>query len=83
VLVNTATIATFNSGLNIFIFALNENGTATQYDKIKLYYCKIWDTNDVLLRDFVPVIKDDVYCLYDKVSGTYFYNQGSGSFMGA
>ena len=31
--------------------------------------------------DLIPVIdKNNVACLYDKVSGQFFYNQGSGNF---
>lgn len=39
-------------------------------------------TKDGLVRDFVPVLDgDNVACMYDKVSGRYFYNQGEGEFV--
>ena len=48
----------------------------------RIYYTKIWDENNVLVRDMIPV-KDihGVACMYDKVSGQFFYNQGTGNFI--
>lgn len=49
----------------------------------RLYACKIRDKEtNTLLRDFVPAVdSNDVICLYDKVTNTFFYNQGSGEFL--
>jgi len=45
-----------------------------------VYACKIWD-NGVLVRDFIPVLDwNYTPCMYDKVSGELFYNQGTGDF---
>ena len=49
-------------------------------------YCRIYKARvyegDVLVRDFIPVLdKDNVACMYDNVSGEYFYNQGTGEFI--
>ena len=51
--------------------------------KAAVYYVKIYDkSNSTLVRDLIPVIDDnDVVCMYDNISETYFYNQGSGSFV--
>lgn len=48
--------------------------------KGSFYYCKIWQ-NGVLVRDFVPA-KDtnNVVCLYDRATRTFFYNAGTGTF---
>lgn len=47
----------------------------------KLYSCKLYE-NNILVRDFIPVKDpDSVVCLYDKVSGEYFYNAGTGAFI--
>lgn len=58
------------------------DGTIDSYSKQKLYGCKIYD-NDMLVRDFKPC-KDGagVYCLYDEVEKRYYYNQGTGQFIG-
>lgn len=46
----------------------------------KLYYCKVYDNNN-LVGDFVPALdENDVPCLYDKVRNKYFYNSGTGTF---
>lgn len=49
----------------------------------RIYGFKIYDKDNVLIRDFRPA-KDEagVYCLYDEVTKTYFYNQGTGEFLG-
>ena len=48
---------------------------------IKMYYFQIYD-NDVLVRDFIPVIDNDgVPCMYDKVEGKLYYNAGTGQFI--
>lgn len=45
----------------------------------KIYYCKIYDNNQ-LVGDFVPALdENNVPCLYDKVSSQYFYNTGAGT----
>lgn len=65
-----------------YIFALNRGGSVFEPSSIKLYYIKFYDSEDTLLRDFIPVLdSNNVPCLYDKVSNTYFYNQGSGTFL--
>ena len=44
-----------------------------------LYFCQIFNGND-LIADFVPVKKTDgTLCLYDKISKNYRYNLGTGS----
>lgn len=46
----------------------------------RLYSCTIKEDN-TLLRDFIPVRKDGVGYLYDKVSGELFGNAGTGDFI--
>jgi len=66
---------------NYFIFKLNQAGIAyAGTSPAKIYNYKIYD-NDVLVRDYIPAIDTNgVVCLYDRVTQTYFYNQGTGSF---
>lgn len=65
---------------NLYLFANNSfGGSANNFSIMKLYGCKIW-SNNVLVRDFIPAENNNVACLYDKVTETYFYNQGSGAF---
>lgn len=45
-----------------------------------LYACKIWK-NDAVARDFIPVRKDGIGYMYDKVSRRLFGNSGTGAFV--
>jgi hypothetical protein len=75
--------ATFSGSYPMYLFAYNNGGSAGNLpSSIKIYSCKIYD-NDVLVRDFIPYCKDGVVCLYDKVSASYFYNAGTGDFIGS
>lgn len=66
------------STYNLFLFANNHAETPAVFGKIKLYSCKIYQ-NNVLVRDFIPVITTEP-CLLDRVSGVFYYNQGTGTF---
>ena len=48
--------------------------------KQRLHWLKIYN-GSTTVRDYVPVVKDGVACLYDKISQTYFYNGGTGNFI--
>ena len=49
---------------------------------IKLFGLKIYNTSNILLRDFIPVLDWDMKpCMYDKVSGELLYNAGTGEFL--
>ena len=63
----------------LYLFANNQAGTAKHLSSIKLYSCKIYQ-NNVLIRDFIPVVYGTEKCLYDKANNQYYFNQGSGTF---
>ncbi len=68
----------FNS---LGIFARHNPSDWSLASAIKLYNFKIYNNNS-LVRYFIPVKdKNNVVCLYDKVSKTFFYNQGTGDFI--
>lgn len=47
----------------------------------RIYWCKIWDDEN-LVRDFIPVRKNGVGYMYDRVSGQLFGNANStGAFI--
>lgn len=49
----------------------------------KVKSLKIYGANDALLRDFIPARDDNnIVCLYDNISEEYFYNTGTGEFIG-
>lgn len=70
------------TALTNYLFAFNSNGNTTLKSQFKLYNFKLYNKDNTLVRHFVPV-KDgeEVACLYDKVSQTFFYNQGTGNFV--
>lgn len=71
---------TVSSNLSLYMFGRNTAGTATSFSYCQMYYCKLYD-NGVLVRDFIPVRKNGVGYMYDRVSGELFGNSGTGSFV--
>ena len=49
--------------------------------KSAISYCKMWDREDNLMADFIPVRVGDVGYMYDRVSGQLFGNAGTGAFV--
>ena len=82
--ITTANDQTFTCPYALVLFAVrNASVTPAFYSRINLYYCKIWDGDD-LVRDFVPCqrIADGEIGLYDKANGTFYENKGTGEFLG-
>ncbi len=69
--------------VSIYLFAAN-NGRDQVYNymnQLKIFEIKISD-EDTIVRDYIPVLdKNNRPCLFDKVSKTCFYNQGTGEFL--
>ena len=66
----------------IMLFAMGDKTElyGNQTTLMKLYSGKIYE-NETLVRNYIPVIdKNGVACLYDKVEGKFYYNQGTGEF---
>ena len=71
---------------NLYLFALhgNQQEGSTQYLVGRIYYVKIIDKlTSTLIGNFIPVKRksDNEICLYDKVTETFFTNQGTGVFI--
>ena len=49
--------------------------------KSAISYCKMWDREDNLMADFIPVRVGDVGYMYDRISGQLFGNAGTGAFV--
>lgn len=64
----------------IYLFAANNWGSAAGFASMRIYGAKFYK-NGVLVRDLIPVRKNDIGYLYDKVSGQFFGNQGTGAFL--
>ena len=79
VLIYTFPAATFSVGKSAPLGSFDY--TNYKPAKAKYFGSKWWD-GDVLVRDFVPVLDwDDRPCMYDNVSGQFFYNKGTGEFQ--
>ncbi len=80
--VETNTLTRNKSTLTLFLFAYhNSTNTPAMHAYVRMYSFKIWD-NGELVRDFIPVLDlNNKPCLFDKVSETLFYNQGTGEFL--
>ena len=70
------------TGLNMYIFNSNRPNFSTSYGgSYQFIRCKIYDENDDLIRDFIPVKNsENVVCVYDLVNKNFYYNLGTGSF---
>lgn len=71
-----------NNG-SIYIFTYNRSSSLTSESmKGRIYYVKIYDDNNNLVRDFIPVLDENgTPCMYDKFEDKFYYNQGTGQFI--
>ncbi len=79
---NRKIINVFTTPSTLFLgkFSYNQPDYAMNFMG-KIYSCQIYD-NDVLIRDFIPVLdKDGIPCMYDLVEHKFYYNAGTGNFI--
>lgn len=83
VVTDTISAQSFTAPSPIYVFALNENGSATEFSNTKLQFLSIYD-NGVLVREYIPAIRksDGVVGLYDKANDVFYTNAGTGEFIG-
>jgi len=63
---------------NLFIFSYA--GADSRVTNMLMYSFKLYK-NNILVQDLIPCKdKQGIVCMYDLVSETFFYNQGTGSF---
>ena len=78
---STITYANFQCSGNLYLFALNNNGSVTNVNGNKrIYSCQIYD-NGTLTRNFVPCKNPSgVVGMYDMVNNVFYQNSGTGTF---
>ena len=79
----TAMSAQFSTGLDIFAFAVNNNGAPhSQMPSIRISSLKIYEDGSVV-RDFVPAMPTNSLApgLYDVQNGVFYGNAGEGTFL--
>ena len=64
---------------NFWLFKAGGGGTV--HAPLRLYYTKIRDANNVMVRDLIPVRVGQVGYMYDRVSRQLFGNAGTGDFI--
>lgn len=78
----TYTASTSACSYPLYLFGRNTSGSAGFLAKAKLYSCQIYD-NDILVRDFVPVVDNSGVCgLWDKVADKFYMSANGNNFVG-
>ena len=68
------------SSKNVYLFCINNAGTANNFTNMRLNYFKMRDKDGILVRDFIPILRNGVAGLIDIVNSVFYTNQGSGTF---
>ena len=80
---HTFTAQTFQLSQPIWLFTRNIGGSSYPHEEqsrpIKFHACQIYD-DGTLVRDYVPARRLGVVGLYERVSGAFVVNSGSGAF---
>lgn len=76
----SSNISSFETPGSMYIFGMNNNGAFSVGTGVIIYRLTI-RKNGLVMADFVPALDaNNVPCMYEAVSGTYYYNAGSGAF---
>ena len=75
IVVDEADDTTIDTGLDMYIFALNYDGQASNMAEARIYWLQIYQDGQ-LVRDYKPCLKNGVAALYDEVSKKIFYPEG-------
>lgn len=67
---------------SIRLFNINDVSPSLFVTSARLYYFQVYDKDMKLIQDLRPCIDGyNVACMYDRVSGQYLYNKGTGEFI--
>lgn len=76
-----ANYSSFASTSTLYLFHLNLNNQSSYMGGARVWGYK-HKRNGEFLLDMIPVLdRNNIACMYDKVSGEFFYNQGTGDFI--
>lgn len=87
VVINGTTITTIASAgsadnVNLCVFARNGGSNILDYGKIRMFYIKMYDSQDQLTHYFIPCKNSsDVAGLYDTVGDAFFPSSGSAALV--
>lgn len=78
---NVPFTGSYLSGIPMYLFAANVNGSAVEHNHTSVYSFSISQGGEKVLN-FVPILDPDGKpCMYDTVSKMFFYNLGNGQFQ--
>ena len=63
------------------LFGVNSRGVFYAGGPIRVNQLSLFDKNSSLVADFIPIRKNNIGYMYDRVSGQLFGNQGTGDFI--
>lgn len=72
--------STFTGTYNIGLFCQIRASVIDYKGSICMYGCKIWE-DGVLIREFVPAVKNSVAGLYDRVDGAFYTSISGTAFL--
>ena len=85
---NLIGVTLITNGNNVFLFgeSFKDKNLTKTYEAsafIKLYTAKYYDSNDILIRNFIPCYRklDNEVGLYDLVNNVFYTNAGTGVFL--
>lgn len=81
------------SNFNIYLFAMNTNGTAEKPTNMEFYGLKVYEESPSLVVGMEPTYelihnyypakdKSGIVCIYDRITRQFLYNSGTGNFEG-
>lgn len=78
-----STTGSASADTRLCVFALNNNGSITQYGKVQLYSLRLYLSGSIVVRDFIPCYRksDGEIGLYDLVGQRFYTNDGTGVFL--
>lgn len=76
----TFTSENFNGTLSLILFGYNNKSSIVKAVSMRISRLKIY-SNNILVKDLIPVRVGQVGYMYDKVSGKLFGNKGTGNFI--
>lgn len=81
-LLHTTTYTEFTTPHKMIIFGCNTNGNIGYKSKAKIFNLQFYD-EDVLMVDLIPCYRksDNEIGMYDLVTGTFYPNKGTGTFL--
>lgn len=78
----SATTGTTTFPYPIYLFALCNSGSPADYGYFRIKKARIWDSNDELIRDYIPCVNQDgVAGMYDVVNDTFNVSGSSTKFI--